>query len=278
MSQTVIITGASDGIGAAAARQLSLRGEEVIVVGRSPEKTAAVAKDLNAPYPMADFADLAEVRRLASELLAAYPRIDVLANNAGGLFKKTTTTDGFEKTFQVNHLAGFLLTNLLLERLLESKAKIIQTSSIGAKVFGHIDLDDFTRLTAKNAMNAYGDSKLANILFTKELHRRYHTRGLSAVAFHPGNIRSHFAHDYSFVRSIYRSPISRFLLETPAAGGARLAWLAQGTPGETWQSGEYYENCKIPPAWRINSQVKDPNLARALWQRSQALLGLNAGT
>lgn len=275
MSQTIIITGASDGIGAAAARQLSAKGGRVVVVGRSPAKTAAVAKELSAPYHLADFTDLAQVRRLASELLAAYPRIDVLANNAGGLFKKTSTPDGFEKTFQVNHLAGFLLTNLLMERLLESKAKVIQTSSIGARVFGHIELDDFTRFTTKNAMYAYGDSKLANILFTKELHRRYHARGLSAVAFHPGNITSNFAHDYGFVQVIYRSPI-RFLLETPADGGARLAWLAQGAPGVTWQSGEYYENNKIPPAWKINSQANDRDLARALWERSEALLGFNA--
>ncbi|WP_199489999.1 SDR family NAD(P)-dependent oxidoreductase [Meiothermus sp. QL-1] len=278
MSKVIVITGASDGIGAAAARQLAAKGWQVVVVGRSPEKTAAVARELNAPYHVADFTELAQVRRLASELLAAYPRIDVLANNAGGLFKKARTKDGFEKTFQVNHLAGFLLTNLLIDRLIESKAKIIQTSSIGAKIFGNIDLDDFTGYTKKNPMNAYGDSKLANILFTKELHRRYHSKGISAVAFHPGNIISNFAHDYSIVQFIYRSPIMRpfcrLMLETPEDGGARLAWFAEGTPGKDWLSGEYYEKNKIPPKWKIHPQANDVQLAKELWERSEKLAGL----
>ncbi|MEV4175373.1 SDR family NAD(P)-dependent oxidoreductase [Nonomuraea sp. NPDC049709] len=128
--QTIIITGASDGIGAAAAHQLTENGHKVIVVGRSPQKTAAVAGKIGAPFHVADFADLAQVRSLASELTATYPRIDVLANNAGGIFgDREVTTDGYEKTFQVNHLAPFLLTYLLMATLIESNAKIIQTSS-----------------------------------------------------------------------------------------------------------------------------------------------------
>lgn len=275
MPQTIIITGASDGIGAAAARQLATQGERVIVVGRSPEKTAAVAREIDAPYHTADFAELAQVRRLASELLAAYPRIDVLANNAGGLFRKGTTTDGFDKTFQVNHLGGFLLTHLLLDRLLEAKAKVIQTSSIGAKfMFGHIVLDDFVAKTAKNPFKAYGDTKLANQLFTKELARRYGGQGLSAVAFHPGNIASSFGdRSYGVVKALMHSPL-RHMLETSEDGGARLAWLAQGTPGVTWQSGAYYEDNKIPLAWKINRQTEDAALARDLWSRSETVLGL----
>ena len=140
--QTIVITGASDGIGAAAAGQLRALGHQVVVVGRSPEKTAAVAQALNAPSHLADFADLGQVRALAAELLASYPRIDVLANNAGGLFGQETTKDGFDKTFQVNHLAPFLLTHLLMDRLIESDARVIQTSSAAHRLFGHIDLDD----------------------------------------------------------------------------------------------------------------------------------------
>lgn len=112
--QTIIITGASDGIGAAAACQLSARGERVVLVGRSQQKTAAVANELRAPYHLADYADLDQVRNLASELRATYPRIDVLANNAGGIMgHREVTKDGFEKTFQVNHLAPFLLTQAI---------------------------------------------------------------------------------------------------------------------------------------------------------------------
>lgn len=274
MSQTMIITGASDGIGAAAARQLSARGHRVVVVGRSPEKTAAVARELGVPYHTADYTDLADVRRLANELRDAYPRIDVLANNAGGLFKTSRTRDGFAKTLQVNHLGGFLLTHLLLDRLVASNARVIQTSSIGAKIFGHIDLDDFLGFTTKNPMTAYGDTKLANILFTKELHRRYHGQGLSAVAFHPGNIRSHFAHDYGIVQWIYRTPLGALFLESTEVGGSRLAWLAEGTPGQTWLSGEYYEKNALAPKRKVNPQATDPVLVRQLWERSEALLGL----
>jgi NAD(P)-dependent dehydrogenase (short-subunit alcohol dehydrogenase family) len=176
MTKTIIITGASDGNGAAAARQLSAKGEHIVVVGRSPKKTEAIAKELKSPYHAADFTDLAQVRRLANELLSTYPRIDVLANNAGGLFENEKTSDGFEKTFQINYLAWFLLTNLLMDRLVESKAKIIQTSSIGAKVFGHIKLEDFP-YRFRTPLWKYGDTKLANILFTNELHRRYFTQG-----------------------------------------------------------------------------------------------------
>ncbi|MEA3387828.1 MAG: SDR family NAD(P)-dependent oxidoreductase [Pseudomonadota bacterium] len=174
MQQTIVVTGASDGIGAEAARQLSARGEHVVIVGRSPGKTAAVAEELGAPYHVADYADLSQVRTLADELRAAYPRIDVLANNAGGLFKAETTRDGFDKMIQVNHLAGFLLTNLLMDRLVESGAKIIQTSSIGARwLAGRLDADRFDGRTDRSIFTTYGDTKLMNQLFTKELARRY---------------------------------------------------------------------------------------------------------
>lgn len=274
MKKTVIITGASDGIGAAAARQLAAQGEHVVLVGRTAAKTAAIARELDAPFHLADFTDLAQVRRLADELLDAYPRIDVLANNAGGLFKKARTTDGFDKTFQVNYLCEFLLTNLLLERLIASHAAVIQTSSIGARIFGHIELDKFTDRTPKSPMRAYGNTKLANILFTKELHRRYHHLGLSAVAFHPGNIASNFAHDYGFARTLYHSWIGKRLLDTPEDGGRALSWLVNGTPGRTWLSGEYYEHNELAPPGKVNPQARDVKLAKALWQRSLVLSGL----
>jgi NAD(P)-dependent dehydrogenase (short-subunit alcohol dehydrogenase family) len=147
--QTIVITGASDGIGAAAARQLSAQGERVVLVGRSQEKTAAVANELGHPFHLADYADLDQVRNLASELRATYPRIDVLANNAGGIMgAREVTKDGFEKTFQVNHLAGFLLTYLLMPTLISSRAKVLQTSSIAAQRYGHVDIDDLQNETS----------------------------------------------------------------------------------------------------------------------------------
>ncbi|MGP4669604.1 SDR family NAD(P)-dependent oxidoreductase [Agrobacterium pusense] len=277
MTRTIVITGASDGIGAEAARQLSRRGDTVVVVGRSREKTEAIATEIGAPCHLADYTDLSQVRRLAEDLLSAYPRIDVLANNAGGLFKPEITPDGFDKTFQVNHLGGFLLTHMLLERLIASRAKVIQTSSIGARFLASgIDIDKFTDRTAKNTFTAYGNTKLANQLFTKELHRRYHAKGLSAVSFHPGNIASSFGdRSYTFVKLLMRSPVG-WLLEKPQAGGARLAGLANGDAGKDWKSGEYYENNQIPSAWKINPQARDTTLAEALWDRTEDILGLRS--
>jgi NAD(P)-dependent dehydrogenase (short-subunit alcohol dehydrogenase family) len=135
MSQrTIVITGASDGIGAAAARQLAGKGDRLVLVGRSEVKTAAVANPLGASYLLADFCRLDDVRALAEKLASAYPRIDVLANNAGGIMgDREITVDGFEKTLQVNHLAPFLLTHLLMDLLLAGGAKVINTSSIAAR-------------------------------------------------------------------------------------------------------------------------------------------------
>ena len=191
--RTIVITGASDGLGAAAAKRLSRSGENVVVVGRSPQKTKAVATEIGADYLLADFTDLGQVRALAEQLLARYPRIDVLANNAGGIMgEREVTIDGHEKTFQVNHLAPFLLTTLLLDRLVEAKACVLNTSSLGNKLFGHVNIDDLDAERGYRPQKAYGDAKLENILFTKELHRRYHSAGISTAAFHPGSVASNF--------------------------------------------------------------------------------------
>ena len=169
-----MITGASDGIGAAAARTLAKGGRPVVVVGRSAEKTSSLAREIDADYFVADFADLAQVRTLAAELKSEnYPRIDVLANNAGGIMgKRTLTVDGNEATFQINHLAPFLLTSLLMDTLSASNAKVINTSS-AANGFGKLDLFDLTSEQGYSTNRAYGTGKLANILFTTELHRRF---------------------------------------------------------------------------------------------------------
>ena len=141
-ARTIVITGASDGIGASAARTLSKQGERVVVVGRSAEKTERIAEEIGADYFVSDFADLAQVRQLAAQLKEKYPRIDVLANNAGGIMgSRELTVDGHEKTFQINHLAPFLLTTELMDVLTASQATVINTSS-AANCFGKLDLDD----------------------------------------------------------------------------------------------------------------------------------------
>lgn len=274
--RTIVVTGASDGIGAAAARRLARDGHTVVVVGRSHEKTNAIADEIGADRFVSDFADLRQVRRLASDLEEAYPRIDVLANNAGGIFgDRTRTVDGFEKTLQVNHLAPFLLTNLLLDTLIESRATVIATSSIAARMFSRLDIDDLDDDRDPSANRAYGNAKLENVLFTRELQRRYGERGLSAVAFHPGTIATGFAADStSLMRFVYQTPLKHLVLRGPETGAEQLVWLATTTPGADWEPGEYYEKRRIA---KTSMQAYDGLLAEALWDESARRTGLLPG-
>lgn len=274
MGKTIVITGASDGIGAAAAAQLAASGHQVVVVGRSPAKTKQVAEAIDAEYFVADFAELAQVRALAAELLASYPRIDVLANNAGGqMGARAVTVDGHEKTFQVNHLAPFLLTTLMIDRLVESRASVVNTSSMASKMGARIDLDDLDSERSYTALRAYGISKLENVLFTKELHRRFHDRGVSTLAFHPGVVASNFASESTNVMGLaYRTGLRNLMTSSQTAGGY-LAFFAEGVPGRDWFSGEYYDKNRLAkPA----AQATDADLARALWERSAELVVASA--
>ncbi|KTR78213.1 short-chain dehydrogenase [Microbacterium oxydans] len=274
--KTIVLTGASDGIGAAAARQLAGPAHRLILVGRSAEKTRAVAEETGAEWFTADFARLDDVRALAGKIAAAVgdTGIDVLANNAGGIFgDRTPTVDGFEKTMQVNHLAPFLLTNLLLPRLLRAGGAVINTSSIAHRLFGHLDVDDLDNTRRFSPNKAYGDAKLANVLFAKSLHTKFHADGLSAVAFHPGTVQTNFAADSSSVmRLLYRTPLRHLVLIGADKGGATLRWFIEGTPDQTWFSGAYYDERVLTT--KVNPQVDDAALAEALWQRSAELVGL----
>lgn len=272
--RTALITGASDGIGAQAARQLRQDGWQVAVIGRSPDKTLRVARELDAPHYLADFSRLDEVVRLASELRRDFPRIDLLANNAGGMFKRQPpTADGFETTFQVNHLAPFLLTRLLMDRLAESRAKVIATSSVAHRLIGFgFRLKDVPRPRFYSQHQAYGHAKLCNILFTRELHRRCHAQGISAAAFHPGVVATSFAKESrSPMKLIYQTRFLReaMKLRTPAQGADSLLWLAEGEPGRDWQSGQYYAD-RAPG--QLSRQAQDEDLARGLWELSEQLL------
>ena len=271
--RTVVITGASDGIGAAAARQLASPDIRLILVGRSPEKTRNIADALGAEHHIADFESLDQVRELGRKLKESCARIDVLANNAGGLFPgPQRTTDGFEKTFQVNHLAPYLLTHLLIDRLLESHASVVNTSSIGAKIYGRLDLADLESWKRFRSNKAYGNAKLANILFTKALHARFHDKGLSSVAFHPGVVATNFASgSTNYFRWVYHGLFARFLT-TSAEGGARLSHFVAGTPETTWTSGEFY-GANLKPA-RTNPAAYDPDIVQDHWDQSAAMLGV----
>ena len=272
--RTIIITGASDGIGAAAARELSARGDTVVVVGRSPQKTAAVADELGVDHLIADFSRLDDVRALAATILERYPRIDVLANNAGGIMgDRELTVDGFEKTFQVNHLAPFLLTSLLSERLVSSRATVIATASVANRLYGHLDLDDLGNERAYSPNKAYGDAKLANILFARELDRRFGDSGIASVSFHPGVVRTGFATQSTSPMRFFYNAFGFFLLR-PAKGADTLVWLATTTPGTDWKTGGFYTKRKLD--FTTNPQADDAALASALWERSAALVGVPA--
>lgn len=271
-NKVIVITGGSDGIGAAGARRLHADGHHVVIVGRSADKTRSVASELGADHFIADFSRLDDVRDLAAALAAKYPEIDVLANNAGGVLgARVETADGFEQTFQVNHLAPFLLTNLLQDTLIASRATVIQTASVAARLFGRIDMTDLNNKRAYTPLKAYGDAKLANILFTRELHTRFHAHGVNAAAFHPGVVATGFAADSSspMMKFLYTNPVAKRFLRGSDAGADQLVWLAESRPGEAWKSGNYYEKRSI--ARRVNPQSTDDQLAAALWNESAAM-------
>ncbi len=269
MNKVVVITGGSSGIGAAAARELRRQGATVAITGRS-EETARLAAEIGADAYLADFAKLRDVHALADRLLAKYPRIDVLANNAGAAFKtRQVTEDGHEKTLQVNHLAGFLLTMLLRERLEASNATVINTSS-GAHNMGRIDFSDFENARF-SSMRAYGTAKLMNILHAREINRRF--RGVTGVSFHPGVVATGFAREASgLVRWFYESAIGKAFMLSPEKGGDTLVWLATSHPVTDWTPGGYY--VKRKPA-RMSAAAADDRLARELWDRSESALGSN---
>jgi NAD(P)-dependent dehydrogenase (short-subunit alcohol dehydrogenase family) len=268
----VVVTGASSGIGAAGAVELARRGATVVPVGRDEGRLEKVAREVGGEGIRADLASLAGVRRLADELLERCERIDVLVNNAGVMpGRRRLTADGLELTFAVNHLAPFLLTNLLLDRLRESApARVVTTSSV-AHSGGLIDLDDLQLENGWTMMRAYSTSKLANILFTRELARRLEGSGVVANCFHPGVIRTRLTRRANPLLLVGAKLAAPFL-GSPKTGAETLVWLAS-SPEPADVSGGYFENCR--PA-RQSAQSQDDELAAALWERSAEVVGLRA--
>jgi NAD(P)-dependent dehydrogenase (short-subunit alcohol dehydrogenase family) len=185
--------------------------------------------------------------------------------------RRFITVDGNELTLQVNHLAPFLLTNLLLETLIESRASVITTSSVYHRRAGTLDLNDLNLENGYSAAHAYAKAKLMNLLFTRELHERFHSSGLSAAAFHPGIVRTSFTKEFGgSARFLYSGLASRFL-RSPEKGAATLVWLAGTEAHDNWTSGEYYKDRKIAHTSR---QVRMPGLAHSLWDLSTSLTTL----
>ena len=270
--RVIVVTGASSGLGRAAAVALATRGATVAVVGRNAERTRVVAERVGGFPFIADYDRLSDVRTLAEELLASYPRIDVLANNAGGLVStRGISADGHERTFQHNHLAPFLLTNLLLERITQSAGRVISTAS-GANLFSRLDLDDldWKRRAYAGGWLPYGTSKLETIMFIRELARRTAGTGVDAFSFHPGFVATGFGSDSALLR--FGQFISRGSLGiSPEQGAAPLIHLAS-THDITSPSGTYFDGLK--PDGRERKGAADEANCRELWEKSAELVGL----
>lgn len=264
MDKTIIITGGSSGIGAAAARALRERGATVAITGRSPE-TTRLANEIGADAFLADFASFRQVRALAEQLLAKYPRIDVLANNVGGVIAtRQLTEDGHEKTLQVNHLGGFLLTLLLRERLEASEATVINTSSAAHRM-GRVNFDDMESERGYAAWRAYGSGKLMNILHAAEINRRF--RGVHGVSFHPGVVATGFAREGArATRILYESILRKLFMISPEQGADTLIWLATTIPVRDWQPGQFYVKRQRA---RTIPQATNAVVACDLWEWSE---------
>src|SRR5881628_1547976 len=232
--KVVLITGGTGGIGKATAIGLATMGARVGITGRDLARAEQAASDICAASASsavdafaADMTSQAEVRRLAVSVLDAYPRLDVLVNNVGGFWAhRHPTADGLERTFALNHLAPFLLTTLLLDRLKASAPARVVTVSSGAHARGRIDFDDLQGARNYSGQRAYSQSKLANIMFTNELARRVARSGVTANAVHPGVVRTSFgAEDQAWFFTLMSGVIRPFL-KTPAQGAETPIYLA----------------------------------------------------
>ncbi|MGI5247071.1 SDR family NAD(P)-dependent oxidoreductase [Dactylosporangium sp. CA-139066] len=267
--RTVVITGASSGIGLAAAIDMTRRGANTVLVGRNPERleaaataVRAVASGRNVPAYRSDFARLDDVHVLVDHLRQRYERIDVLANNAGGVVRgHQVTADGFDATLQTNHLAAFLLSNLLREQL--RGGRIINTAS-AAHAMGALDPSDLRGSKRHGLWRQYGSAKQANILFAAEAARRW--PDIMSASYHPGFVRSRFGASIGINLMTRLAPFAR----TPERGADTLVWLA-ATPPVQLTSGGYYVDRHLS---RPTRDTADPALAASLWNESLRAVGL----
>jgi NAD(P)-dependent dehydrogenase (short-subunit alcohol dehydrogenase family) len=276
--RTVLVTGATGGIGRATALGLALLGAHLAITGRDRGRTEDAAREIRAAGGqvevfVADLSSQSEVRRLADEVLQHLSRIDVLVNNVGGYWNtRHVTPDGLERTFALNHLAPFLLTSLLLDRLKQSAPARVVTVASNAQALGRIDFDDLQGARAYSGARAYNQSKLANVLFTYALARRLQGTAVTANALHPGVVRTAFgAEDPGGVQRLF-VPFLRPFMKTPAQGAATSIHLA-AAPELAQVTGRYFANSKPK---RSATRSYDEAAAARLWQVSADLVGLTA--
>ncbi len=279
--KTALVTGATNGIGRASARALARMGARVYLVARDAGRAEDTRAEIESESPDADprvlLADLgsqADVRRAAAEFLATHEPLHILLNNAGVMqLARSETGDGIETTFAVNHLAYFLLTNLLVERIRESApARIVNVASDAHRMGGPLDFDDLGAATRYSAMGVYGRSKLANLLFTRELARRLAGSGVTVNALHPGMVRTGLGQNNHAPILKFLANLARPLFRSPDKGAETSIWACTA-PELDGVTGRYFaDRREVPP----HAHAQDDAAARRLWEASEKLVGISA--
>jgi retinol dehydrogenase 12 len=272
--KVIVMTGATSGIGQIAAERLARMGARLVIVARDRARGADTLARLEASAPgrghsvhNADLMRLKEVKRVAGEIAAAQPRIDVLVNNAGAMFsRRAVTADGLERTFALNHMAYFVLTAGLVGRLAAgAPARVVNTAS-NAHRNGRLDFDDLQSARSYRPFAVYGTSKLCNILFTRELARRLSGQGVVANSFSPGFVATRFGDEAGGLHGALM-PIVKLFAGSPEKGAETLVWLAS-SPDAGKVSGEYFYRGK---PGRLTAAAQDDALAQRLWAESEAI-------
>lgn len=279
--KTIVITGATAGIGLHSAQQLGARGHHLVLIGRSHDKLAAAATRIHAAGAarvdthLCDLASLTEVEHVAAVLLDAYDRLDVLINNAGGLFpRRTTTKDGYEATLAVNHLAGYLLTQRLKPLMIAgAPARIVITASSG-HYRGSMDFDDLQFERNYNGFKAYYRSKLANVLYTRALASELQGAGVTVNALHPGAVATDIWDGTPGLMRPLVAAAKRVVMLPPAEGGARITHLAID-PGVSDVTGAYFDRNRVKEP---STLACDAALAERLCGVSDQLTGIDRQT
>jgi retinol dehydrogenase 12 len=279
-NKVVIVTGATNGIGEAAALDLARRGASVVLISRSQSKlddSAARIRQATGNQQVttiqADLSSIQQTNQAADTFLARFDRLDVLLNNAGAFYdKREVSIDGYEKTFALNHLSYFILTMRLLNLLKETaqqqgEARIINVSS-DAHNFGKLFFDDLQLEKNYSGWNAYGSSKMMNVLFTYELARRLEGTAVSANVLHPGFVSTGFGLNNSGIMGFSMSILQKMFARSPEAGAATSIYLASSLEARGI-TGKYWADCKIKPSHRFSL---DPANQARLWQLTEQLL------
>jgi len=270
-----LVTGGSSGIGLETARGLTKHFDVVGIVGRQPERLAAAAEDLRSGDArietfQADFSSLAQVRRLAEDVKARFDSLSVLVNNAGVWHKvRTLSKDGYEDTFAVNHLAHFLLTNSLKDLLaLSAPSRVVHVSSSMHVRPKSLNWDDLMFEKRWRGFWVYGHSKLANVLFSNELARRWRDLGVTSNALNPGNVRSRITRNNAFLNALHRSPIAKIIIMSEAEG-ARTSIYVATAPELAGVTGHYFDKMREATP---SGAAQDEEAAHRLWEVSQELV------